>query len=255
MRRALRSLAAGVALALVSFAAGASATTAGSPFYLVPSTTKECQKVAHCRSVPGPWVAVPADGEATFLFGCPVRRGFLVGGTDARASSARVRVWFDGRLGAPIGQPRGTAVQAAVLLFHAATSNGKPGSFQPIVGCVTLTESSKRSTVSARRVAAVPGVSPGAALDLRAEKVELNLATGLTRPSTTIACPGNERLVGSWSALALVTTDPPSPAYARAVRIATRAAGNTVRATFGASRTFGYLAPQAWAQVGAMCEP
>ena len=55
-------------------------------------------------------------GEATFLFGCPERRAFMVGGTDARASSGEVRVRFDGRLGAPNGESR-----------HATVTEVEPG--------------------------------------------------------------------------------------------------------------------------------
>ena len=128
------------------------------PFYLVPSPTKECRNVSNCVAVSGPWVVVPAKGEATFLFGCPVRRGFVVGGTDARASSSNVQVWFDGQLGAPIGFPPSAVKDGAVLLFHAVTDNARPGSFQPILGCVSLTPSNKRRD----RLAAT---EPGAARD------------------------------------------------------------------------------------------
>jgi hypothetical protein len=233
----------------------ATAASAGNPFYLVPSATKECEKVSHCRSVAGPWVSVPATGEATFLFGCPERRGFMVGGTDARASSSEVRVWFDGRLGAPIGVPKANATQEPVVLFHAAANNGRIGSFQPLVGCVSLAQSSRRATESARVATALPGKSPSAPVDLRSEMVALNLATGLARNTTTVGCPGGERPVASWSALALNTNTPPSPRYERAITIRTKIVGKRVVATFRTARLFGYLAPQAWAQVGAMCEP
>jgi hypothetical protein len=251
--RALRLLA--VAAAFAALAAVAGSAAADNPFYLVPSVTKECEKVSHCRSVSGPWVSVPATGEATFLFGCPERRGFMVGGTDARASSGEVRVWFDGRLGAPIGVPKANATQAAVVLFHAATSNGRIGSFQPLLGCVSLAESSKRATESARVASALPGKSPSAPADLRAEMVELNLATGLAKNTTTLGCPAGERPVSSWSALALNTTTPPSARYERAITIRARIVGRRVVGTFRTARLFGYLAPEAWAQVGAVCEP
>jgi hypothetical protein len=244
----------GIAL-LVALGGAATTGAAQGPFYLVPSTTKECQNVPRCRSVHGPWVAVPAHGEATFLFGCPERRGFLIGGTDARASSEHVRVWFEGKLGARTGLPASVPGQPPVLLFHAAVDNGRIGSFLPILGCVELTESSKRATESARRVGAVPGTSPTSGVSLRAEMVALNLATGLTRVSTTLSCRRNERAVGSWGALALNTAGPPSARYARAVTIRTVAVGRTVHATFHTERTFGALTPQAWAQVGAICEP
>jgi hypothetical protein len=86
--------------------------------------------------------------------------------------------------------------------------------------------------------------------------VELNLATGINKTATTLACPKHEGLVGSWSALALDTPGPPDPKYARAVTIRTTEVGRTVHATFHIERLFGsVLTPRAWAQVGAMCEP
>ncbi len=258
MRRALRLLvsAAGVLLLAAStFAGESSAKPATVPFYLIPATTKECRNVSHCRAVSGPWVAVPAHGDATFLFGCPMRRSFVVGGSDARASSAAVRVWFDGQLGAPIGTPRFSAKDGGVLLFHAATNNGRPGSFQPILGCVSLIDLSKRATVSARQASGVPGTAPGAPLDLHAEQVALGLATGVVKPKATLRCPTNEKLVGTWNAFAMGTAIPPSLAYAKAVTITTVIAGNKVHAAFALNRLFGTLAPQAWAQIGAMCEP
>jgi hypothetical protein len=257
MKRTLPLIVAASLLVLVAAALASSsfAKPAGLPFYLIPSTTKECKNVSHCRAVNGPWVAVPAHGEATYLFGCPMRRSFVVGGSDARASSTAVRVWFDGELGAPIGSPRFGAKDGAVLLFHAETNNGRPGSFQPILGCVSLIDLSKRSTVSARLAGAVPGTTPGPPLDLHAEQIALGLTTGLARPMATLRCPGNEKLVGTWHALALGTAVPPSPAYAKAVTITTVVAGNRVHAAFALNRLFGTLAPQAWAQIGAMCEP
>ncbi len=258
MRRALRLLVVAPSLAALgaaAFAAGGLAMPASTPFYLLPAATKECQNVTHCKGVSGPWVAVPANGEATYLFGCPMRRSFVVGGTDARASSSDIRVWFDGQLGAPIGAPRISAKNGGVILFHAAADNHKPGSFQPILGCVSLTDLSKRSTVSARLAAAVPGTAPGVPVDLRSSQVELGLATGLRIPTYNVACPKSERLVGSWSAAAFGTATPPDPSFAKAIAIETTLVGNTVHATFALRRLFGVLAPVAWAQVGAMCEP
>jgi hypothetical protein len=228
---------------------------ASSPFYLLPAATKECQNVSHCKAVAGPWVAIPANAEATFLFACPERRSFVVGGTDARASSTNVRVWFDGALGAPIGEPKISAKNGAVLLFHAATSDGKPGSFEPILGCVSLTDLSKRSTVSARVATSVPGTSPSPPVDLRASQVELGLSAGLLIPTTKVTCAKSEDLVGSWSAVAFGTASPPDPAYAKAITITTKLQGRTVHAAFSLSRQFGVLAPEAYAQVGAICVP
>jgi hypothetical protein len=243
--------AAPLALALLVVAGAAAAPPPGdSPFYLVPATTKECRNVKDCVGVPGPWVAVPARGQATYLLACPERRGFAVAGTDARASRGGIRVWFDGKLGAPIGAPSTNVPSTAVLLFHAAANDGRAASFQPILGCVPLTPKSKRSTVSAR--ANVPATP---ALDLRSEQVGLHLNLPLARTATTLRCPRGEQLVGAWSAFATATTDPPSPAYAAAVTIGTTLADGRVHATFRKDRLFSALAPRSWAQVGAMCQP
>lgn len=221
----------------------------GGPFYLVPALTHECKNVKDCTGIAGPWVAVPAEGEATYLFGCPAKRAYIVGGTDARATSSNIRVWFDGKLGAPIGFTPGGTKKGAVLLFHAAANNGKAGAFQPIVGCVSLVPKSKRSTVG------LPGTSPGAPLDLRTEQVGLRLSRPLGKSTTTLACPKNEQLVGSWGSFALATTSPPDPVYAKAVTIRTTIVGGKVHAVYRKDRQFGPLAPLSWAQIGAMCQP
>jgi hypothetical protein len=244
-RLALASVAGAVAAAAV--AVGVSAHRAGGPFYLVPSPTKECQNIKNCIGATGPWVIVPAGREVTYLYGCPKRIGFIAGGTDARASSRNIRVWFDGKLGGPIGVPANPK-GASILLFHAVSNDGKLGSFQPVLGCVSLTAKNKRSTVSA-----VPGTPPGAPLDLRANTV---LITQERASALTAGCPRNEKLVGSWGAYALNTSGPPDAALANAVKVRTFIAGGKVHAVYTAQGiVLVPLAPRAWVQVGAMCEP
>lgn len=249
MRRALWL---GVALAAACLPAAGSAKNPGGPFYLVPSVTKECLNVKNCVGAPGPWVSVPARGEATYLLACPSRRAFVVGGTDARASSPAIRVWFEGKLGGPLGAQPNSVKGRAALLFHAVANDGKQGSFQPILGCVSLVDKNKRSTVSVKKL---PGTNPGAPLDLRTEQIGLRLASPRTVITTTIRCPKSETLVGSWSAVAAATANPPNLMYAKAVTIRTSTAGNRVRAVIRKSRAFGPLAPLSWAQIGAKCEP
>jgi len=250
MSRRLRLIALpGLLVLAASLTAGAPARPAGSPFYLVPSPTNECQKVKNCVGVTGPWVVVPAKSEATFLFGCQTRRGFVVGGTDARASSPRVRVWFDANLGAPIGFPPSNSKLGAVLLFHAVAGDGKQGWFQPTIGCVSLTDKSKRSTV-----AALPGTPPGPAVDLRAENVLLRPEKGTSEQTKALRCPKGEKPVGSWSALSFNTTAPPDSAFAGAATARTVISGDRVIGSFHMNRLFGPLAPQAFIQIGAMCE-
>jgi len=238
------------ALTVFGLGAGGLARGAGGPFYLVPATTKECTNVKDCVGVPGPWVVVPAGGEASFLFGCPQRRGFVVGGTDARVSSGRVHIWFDGRIGGPVGVPINTK-GASVLLFHATTNDGKQGSFQPILGCVSLTQKNKRSTVSA-----LPGVSPGPAVDLRAELVLVRISRYGSNQTTTLSCGRNEHLIGSWHGLAFGTSTPPDHAHATSVVASTTTEGRRVHLSFHMTRLFPALSwPRVFEQVGAMCEP
>ena len=136
-----RRLAVAACLAALGASAAADGGLAGIPFYAVPpSPRKECHNVRHCVSVIGPWVAVPAGGVATYLLDCPKRHGF-VGGTDARASSSSVVVWFDGQIGSPVRQ---SVTTGPFLLFHATTTNGRPGSFQPTIGCVRFLQPTDR---------------------------------------------------------------------------------------------------------------
>jgi hypothetical protein len=240
--------------ALVStLAAGAAALAATSwgrpdqsPFFIAPSPTQECHDLAYCYGIAGPWVVVPATGEATFMFGCPERAAtlgkFLLGGTDSLASAPSVRVWFDGRLGAPIGlQSPGD-----VLLFHAAANNGKQSSFQPIVGCISLAQAVKRSTVSAR-LASPPRSAP----PIQPRATNLILAPGDDRSATT-SCLQTEKLVGNWSAVSYGTQGPPKLPPAGAVTIQAHDAGNTVQAAIHTTRSVPYLIR---IQIGAMCEP
>ena len=253
MKRSLgRLIAAGgiAALAMATLVGGTAAKTTTGPFTLAPSRTHECHNLAYCFGIAGLWVVVPANGEATYLFGCPPRAGtkgsFLLGGTDALASSASVRVWYDGQLGAPIGvQTPGSA-----LLFHAVTANGKQASFQPIVGCISLAQASKRSTVSARGATATPATTHTVpAPQPRATK--LILAPGNSQPAST-SCLKGEKLVGNWSAVAYGTAGPPHLPPPGAVRIVTHDVGNTVRAAITTASSIPYLIQ---IQIGAMCEP
>ncbi len=84
------------------------------------AATNECRGITACIPVAGPWVLVPAHGQATYLLTCPAGRS-VVGGLDAQASSPAVRVSFDGRLGAPVG-PGVTTTRYA--LFRAISFSG-----------------------------------------------------------------------------------------------------------------------------------
>src|SRR5262249_21188134 len=127
-------------LAMSVVAGGSLANLSGSPFPIAPSRTHECHNLAYCFGIAGLWVVVPAHAEATSVLGGPPRSAakgaFLLGGTDALASSRSVRVWYDGKLGAPIG----TQTPGSGLLFRAVTSDGRQGSFRPILGCISLSQ-------------------------------------------------------------------------------------------------------------------
>jgi hypothetical protein len=262
MRRALGLfIVAGCLVALVAgmLASGSLARTSGSPFYAVPPPkTRQCNGVKACLLVVGPWVVVPAKGEATFLLDCPKRHG-SVGGSDSQVSSKHVHVWFDAQISAPITQGTTTG---PFLLFHAVTDNGKPGSFEPLLGCITLQNpSSIRSTVSARIVGQLPGTTSGVPLQPRAKLVVLQAGT---KQMTTRSCAGSDKLLGSWSSLAFVTsernsvvallTPPPSLSHIGAVTVTTRIAHGKVRATIVSAKSLPFL-PLAEMQIGAICAP
>jgi hypothetical protein len=237
------SVAAAVFAVAAALAAGSAAR---GPFTVPKPKTHECDLLTWCYGAAGPWVVVPAGGEATYLFRCPPRsatRGqFLLGGSDSLASSRSVRVWYDGQLGAPIGQQR----LGSGLLFHAVTINGKAGSFQPHLGCISLAQAVKRSTVSARADSpprSAPPVNPRA--------TNLILVPGNDRVTST-SCTRREKLVGRWSAIAFGTDDPPVLPAPGAVKIATRAVGKSVRAVIHTATSVPYLIR---IQVGAICQP
>jgi hypothetical protein len=244
-----RTLACCLVAVATSVPGAASAAPSSQPFYLVPSTTTECQGIKNCLGTRGPWVYVPASGEATYLFGCPQRIGFIAAGTDARASSKAIRVWFDDGTGGRIG-PLVKPGASPVLLFHAASDNGRPGWFQPLVGCVSLIPKNKRSTTSA-----YAGVPPGPLGELKSESIVPRVAADLGVQRKRLACPRNERAVSSWSAYGLFTSNPPDSSFHDAISIRTVLQGRRVVALFHFNRMFSVLAPRFWVQIGAVCEP
>jgi len=203
------------------------------------SATNECRGITTCIPVPGPWVAVSAHGSATFLLSCPGGRS-VVGGLDAQVTSRAVHVGFDGRLGAPVG-PGVTTTRYA--LFRAVSTSPRPQLFQPLLGCVPVQGGGGRSTVSAR-------VSPpGPAAELRSRIVvvgpgELKVARA--------ACLANERLAGSWSAVAFRTKQPPPATDAQFVRVHLVAAGRQATATAVAADSLS-IDVHAVVQAGAVC--
>jgi hypothetical protein len=246
MTRSLRLFVAVASLLALAGAVFAAASLArGSA---APQTTQECNKVKVCVHVVGPWVAVPATGEATWLLECTKRQG-SVGGTDARASSVDVHVWFDGQIGAPISQGVTTG---SFLLFHAITDDGKAGAFEPLLGCIPIKkQSSSRSTLSARRVAAIPGTPVGVPLDPEATSVVLSAGSTQTASQT---CPKKETLVGSWNGLAFSTKGPPTDVASLLGMVTTKTSveGGSVKAVIQTGTSLP-LTDEAEVQIGAVC--
>ena len=180
-------------------------------FPAVGGAANECKGIQDCISVPGPWVLITPGQRTAYLLSCPNGNG-VVAGLDSRATSSNVRVSFDGQRGAPVSPGITTPRRA---LFHALTLTSHRESFQPFLGCVRGAGGGGRSTVSARSPAAKP-TPAGAPLDRRAQTVVLR--PGLVR-SASVRCPAGERLVGSWSALAFRTTNPPDLAQAKDVEL------------------------------------
>jgi len=203
--------------------------------------TNECHGIQACIRVVGPWVVVPARGQATYLLTCPGGRS-VVGGLDAQVTSRDVRVSFDGRLSAPV-QPGSTTTRYA--LFHAVSLSGRVQVFQPLLGCVPLQGGGGRSTVSAH-------VTPaGPSLEYRSRIAVISPGSiGFAK----VSCLPSERIAGSWHALAFRTKNPPALANAGRVETTTVVVGKKVVVTASASDGLSIDA-HAIIQAGAECAP
>jgi hypothetical protein len=222
----------------IAFVAALAVAAAQAP---VGGATNECRGIMACIRVPGPWVVVPPRGTAEYLLTCPGGRS-VVGGLDAQATSRAVRVSFDGRLGAPV-QPGVTTTRYA--LFRAVSTVNRAQAFQPLLGCVPTQGGGGRSTVSAR-------VTPaGPSLELRSRIVVIG--PGEAR-FAKISCLPDEKLVGSWHAIAFRTKQPPDLANAARVRVAHVVVGKKVVVTAAASDGLS-IDVHAIVQVGAECAP
>jgi hypothetical protein len=227
MRPLLAALVAGLAVA-ASFAPAGGATN-------------ECRGIMACIRVPGPWVLVPAGSRVQYLLSCPGGRS-IVGGLDVQATSRDVRVSFEGRLGSPVG-PGVTTTRYA--LFRAVSTSKRPQAFQPLLGCVPTQGGGGRSTVSAR-------VTPaGPSLEYRARIVIIG--PGQVK-FAKVSCRPDEKLVGSWHAIAFRVKQPPKLGTGSLVDVTRRSFGKRVVAT--ASATDGLsIDVHAVVQVGAECAP
>ena len=202
------------------------------------SAQNECNGIPRCIPVEGPWVAVPAQGEAVFALGCPQGKG-VVAGTDAQASSIDIRASFDGILGSPVSYGRTTH---SSVLFRAVSAVHKGGSFKPAIGCIPA-PSAVRNTIAAK-------VTPvGPPLDLRFKTLALRPGVQTT---VTMACPTGESLVDTWSATAFNSQRPPAPGLASAIHVQARQVGEKVLLAVTTSEALP-AAAHALVQVGVRC--
>ena len=198
------------------------------------AATAECAGIPTCIDVPGPWVAVPAQGEAKFLLDCPQRRG-VVGGVDALASSRDIHVTFEGLLGGPVAPGRTTTRYA---FFRAVSGHHRQGLFEPRIGCIPSSAGGPQTTAYT--------ISPvGPATDLAA--ATMRVGPGTARHAT-IGCANGARLIESWDATAFA--DPVPPVFADAVEVVRTVHKGQVAVKITASEA---LPRAAFVQVGVRC--
>jgi hypothetical protein len=167
--------------------------------------TNECKGIKNCIDVVGPWVVVTPHGETTFLLSCP-KKGGAIGGLDAMATTTDVRISFDGLAMGPVAAGVTTGHTA---FFRAVSAKGLTGAFQPRLGCIP-SSSSTRVTTSARPV------NPGTALVHAATTVKV--VPGSVQRAA-ISCPRGSRFLSSWSTTAFQQADPPNVGLAKAIQV------------------------------------
>jgi hypothetical protein len=200
-----------------------------------------CKGVKNCVTVGGPWVAVPSSGEANFLMECPKRSG-TIGGIDALATSADVRVVWEGNVGSPV---RPGTTTTFLAYFHAYSTLGHDGLFQPYIGCIPSPKVNPRSTVSAR--IARPGPS---GLDHWQTLVDIK---GGTTQKVIRGCGGKgEHLLDAWQSVAFAASTAPSPELANKVHVTLTIAHGAVVASIRTDAGMPAVA-QPKVQIGAVC--
>ena len=180
-----------------------------------------CLQVKNCTSLAGPWVAVPASGEADFLLECPKRSG-TIGGIDVLSDSPDVRVTWQANPGSPVRPGTSTVFFA---YFQAISATGKPGLFQPYIGCIPEQKVKPRATLSVR----IPQITrPGLFLDRRQTLYAIKAGKTL---AASEACGKHERLLSGWYAVVFGTAKAPDAALGAKVHVSLALAGGKVVAT------------------------
>ncbi len=181
----------------------------------------ECSGLRVCVPVAGPWVAV-AQGGVEYELPCP-RRGYIVGGTDARLASRDIDVSFRGETGSPVGP--GVTTRAAAL-FTAIATGATPTSFRPFIGCIPTSGGGGRAQT---RAAATPpgGLRPTHPLQTVVVRKVLTRGASVVRAR----CPAGLRLLGGAHAVAFRAETPPSSDVLAAVRAVRTLADGAVAVT------------------------
>jgi hypothetical protein len=242
----------GVVVALLAVGVFAAVAIAAAPAPKAdPCSDGAGKKTKGCKVTAGPWVAVPATGEANFLLECPKRKGYVVG-IDTLASSEDVRVVWEANPGSPVRPATSTAFFA---FFRASSAHGKPGLFQPYLGCIPQTPNKKVSTVSWRvtkpeRVLASARITrPGLFLD-RVQTL-FPLKSGSSRTVSQI-CGKGEHVLSGWHAVVFGSEKPPDPALMSKVHVTLEVAGGKVVASVQTDAGVP-AAAKLQLQVGAVC--
>jgi hypothetical protein len=233
----------GAATALATAGAACGLASVAAPAAAPPINANPCLQVKNCMSTAGPWVAVPARGEADFLLECPKRSG-TIGGIDVLSDSPDVRVTWQANPGSPVRPGTSTAFFA---YFQAVSATGKPGLFQPYIGCISQQQVKSRVTVSAR----IPQITrPGLFLDRR-QKTLYTIKAGKTLAASE-ACGKHERLLSGWYAVVFGSVKAPDAGLGAKVHVTLALARGKVVAT--AQTDAGVPASASpGLQVGALC--
>jgi hypothetical protein len=237
-----------VATASVAASAASAKTPSSSGVSASPSAPSSpgpkanpCKGVKNCVTVGGPWVAVPSSGEANFLMECPKRSG-TIGGIDALATSADVRVVWEGNVGSPV---RPGTTTTFLVYFHAYSARGQNGLFQPYIGCIPTPKVNPRSTLSARIARPGPG-------GLDHWETLVNVKSGTSQTVTRGCGKKGERLLDAWHSVAFGASVAPNPALANKVHVTVTIAHGAVVASIHTDAGLPAVA-QPQVQIGAVC--